>query len=181
LNRPVASGTNSHTPVIGAGLCAWVVGTVPKMLVLRYFGYVGGSLLALLFVCNAVFPKQPLPAVVSSGSDLPAIRIHSDKKWPERVVFDTSMAPVTVPTPVTVAQANTPAAPKVEAPSFTAKAHVREAFAQFTPAESRPDPKADLKPQPKRKITNRVAKAHVGRPLVLAAQQPRFGWIDNTW
>jgi hypothetical protein len=158
------------------------------MLVLRYFGYVGGSLLALLFVCNAVFSKQPLPAVVSSGTDLPAIRIHSDKKWPERVVFDTNMAPVAAP--VTVAQAAAPATPKVEAkleaPSFTAKAHVREAFAQFTPAESKPEAKAEAKPQPKHKmagkvVANKVAKAHVGPPLVLASQQPRFGWIDNTW
>ena len=155
------------------------------MLVLRYFGYVGGSLLALLFVCSAVLPKQPLPAVVSSGADLPAIRIHSDKKWPERVVFDTTMAPVAAPAPVTIAKADTPAAAKLEAPSFTAKAHVREAFAQFAPAESKPaikpETKAELKPLPKHKVASKVAKVHVGRPLVLASQQPRYGWIDNTW
>jgi hypothetical protein len=147
------------------------------MLVLRYFGYVGGSLLALLFVCNAVFPKQPLPDVLSSGSDLPAIRIHSDKKWPERVVFDTRAAPVAASAPVILAQADTPAAPTVVAPSITAKARVREAFAQFTPS----DPKPETKPQPRRKVATKVAKVHVGRPLVLASQQPRFGWFDNTW
>jgi hypothetical protein len=151
------------------------------MLVLRYFGYVGGSLLALLFVCNAVLPKQPLPDVLSSGSDVPAIRIHSDKKWPERVVFDTSVAPVAASAPVTIAQADTPAAPQVLAPSITAKARVREAFAQFTPADPKPETKAELKLQPKRKAATKVAKAHVGRPLVLASQQPRFGWFDNTW
>jgi hypothetical protein len=165
------------------------------MFVLRYFGYVGGSLLALLFVCNAVFPKQPLPDVLSSDPERPAIRIHSDKKWPERVVFDTSMAPVAAP--ATIAQAATPALPKAEAPSITAKARVREAFAQFTPAEPKQGQKADLKPQartqaqaqaqpqvqaqPKRKVATRVAKVHVGRPLVLASQQPRYGWFDNTW
>jgi hypothetical protein len=156
------------------------------MLVLRYFGYVGGSLLALLLVCNAVFPNQPLPSVLSSDPDRPAIRIHSDQKWPERVVFDTSMAPVAAPAPVTVAKADTPVPPKVEAPSFTAKARVREAFAQFTPADPRPETKADLKPQTKHKMaskvaSNKVAKLHVGRPLVLASQQPHFGWFDNTW
>src|SRR5690348_5577447 len=176
-------------PAVCAGRCAWVVGTVPKMLVLRYFGYVGGSLLGLLFLCNAVFPKQPLPDVLSSDPERPAIRIHSDKKWPERVVFDTSMAPVAAPAPVTVAQAAAPASPKVEAPSITAKARVREAFAQFTPAEPKPDAKADVKAQaqpqvqaqvqvqaqsqPKRKAAAKVAKVHVGRPLVLASQQPR--------
>jgi hypothetical protein len=149
------------------------------MLVLRYFGYVGGSLLALLFVCNAVFPKQPLPDVLSSGSDLPAIRIHSDKKWPERVVFDTRAAPVAASAPVIVGQADAPAAPAVVAPSITAKARVREAFAQFTPANPKPETKAELKPR--RKVATKVAKVHVGRPLVLASQQPRFGWFDNTW
>jgi len=165
------------------------------MLVLRYFGYVGGSLLGLLFLCNAVLPKQSLPDVLSSDPERPAIRIHSDKKWPERVVFDTSMAPVTAPAPVTVAQAAASASPKVEAPSITAKARVREAFAQFTPADPKHDAKAELKAQaqpqpqvqaqaqsqPKRKVVARVAKVHVGRPLVLASQQPRFGWFDNTW
>jgi hypothetical protein len=147
------------------------------MLVLRYFGYVGGSLLAVLLICNAVFTKPALPEVLSSAPDVPAIRIHSDKKWPERVVFDTSMAPVATPA-AAVAQADTPAAPKVEAPSVTAKARVREAFAQFTPAAPKGQQKADLKPQPKRKVATKV---HVGRPLVLASQQPRFGWFDNTW
>ena len=152
------------------------------MLVLRYFGYVGGSLLALLFVCNAVFPKQPLPDVLSSDPERPAIRIQSDKKWPERVVFDTSMAPVAAPAPAVIAQAAPPATPKAEAPSITAKARVREAFAQFTPAEPKQEQKADLKPQPqpKRKVATKVAKVHVGRPLVLASQQPRYGWFDNT-
>ncbi|MBV8917158.1 hypothetical protein [Bradyrhizobium sp.] len=164
------------------------------MLVLRYFGYVGGSLLALLFVCNAVVPKQPLPDVLSSNPEQPAIRIHSDKKWPERVVFDTSMAPVAAPAPVAIAQAGTPASPRMEAPSITAKSRVREAFAQFSPAEPKQEQKADLKtqaqpqvqaqPQPKRKVVTKVtkvAKLHVGRPLVLASQQPRFGWFDSTW
>jgi hypothetical protein len=29
--------------------------------------------------------------------------------------------------------------------------------------------------------SNKVAKLHVGRPLVLASQQPHLGWFDNTW
>jgi hypothetical protein len=151
------------------------------MLVLRYFGYVGGSLLALLFVCSAVFPNQTLPGAVSSEPDRPAIRIHSDRKWPERVEFDTSVAPVAAPAPATIAQASPPASPKVEATSFTAKARVREAFAQFTPVEPKPQAKAEPKPQAKHKVAGKVAKARVGLPLVLASQQPRFGWFDNTW
>lgn len=161
-----------------------VVGTVLKMFVLRYFGYVGGALLALLFACNAVLPKQPLPDVVKSGSEVPAIRIQSERKWPERVVFDTTMVPIAAPAPapVTITKTDTPpvVAPQAQATPVTAKARVREAFAQFTPAE----PKAGaVKTQPKRKL----AKARlphpmmVGRPVMLAAQQPHFGFFENTW
>jgi hypothetical protein len=88
---------------------------------------------------------------------------------------------MSVSAPVAIAKADTPASPTVEAPSITAKARVREAFAQFTPAEPKQEAKAELKPQPKRKVASKIAKVHVGRPLLLAAQQPRFGLLDNTW
>jgi len=45
------------------------------MPLLRYFIFVGGSLLALLFVVNAAFPTEPLPETLTSGSDLPVVRI----------------------------------------------------------------------------------------------------------
>jgi hypothetical protein len=62
------------------------------MPLLQYFGWVGGSLVAALFAadwcCSA-------PIVPAPRSDVPFdqkinIRIHSDQKWPERVVFDTT-------------------------------------------------------------------------------------------
>src|ERR1700759_1347200 len=68
------------------------------MPLLRYFIFVGGSLLALLFVVNVAFPMEPLPQQLTSGSDLPPVRIHSDRKLPERVVFDTSaVLPAQIP------------------------------------------------------------------------------------
>lgn len=59
------------------------------MPVLRYFGWVGSFLLALLFVANWFFPE---PIARASSSDLPSrdkivIRIHSDHKWPEKVTW----------------------------------------------------------------------------------------------
>ena len=63
----------------------------------RYFLFVGGLLLALLFVADACLPKMPVAEAVNAGFDPATIRIHSDRKWPERVVFDTSH-PVIVPT-----------------------------------------------------------------------------------
>src|SRR5262249_6245322 len=63
-----------------------------NMPIFRYFLYVGGSLLALLLVANAALPTEPFPSNLTSASDLPPIRIHSDRKLPERVVLDTSAA-----------------------------------------------------------------------------------------
>jgi hypothetical protein len=159
------------------------------MPLLRYFVFVGGALLALLLFCDAVLPQVPLPVNLASGSDLPAIRIRSDRKWPERVVFDTTIPSIA---PVTVAAARAaPVAPAIAEAS--AKARVREAFAQIPSGQSEPkqagakvaampagEPnKAELRqPQPKRK----VAKARpAGRPVMLVAQQPHFGLFDTTW
>src|SRR5262249_2468572 len=106
------------------------------MPLLRYFMYVGGALLTLLLVANVVLPQEPLPATLTSGSDLPTIRIRSERKLPEKVVFDTSVpVNVTAPTAKTiVAAAPVAAAPIVVPPAvaeISAKARVREAFAQL--------------------------------------------------
>ena len=62
------------------------------MPLLQYFGWVGSFLLAALFAtnwcCSTPIPRAPL-------SDVPLnqkvhIRIHTDHKWPERVVLDTT-------------------------------------------------------------------------------------------
>jgi hypothetical protein len=164
------------------------------MPLLRYFVYVGGALLALLLFCDAVLPQVPLPVNLASGSDLPAIRIRSDRKWPERVVFDTTIPSIA---PVTVAAAQAaPVAPAIAEAS--AKARVREAFAQIPSGQSEQagakvaaatkiaampagEPnKAELKqPQPKRKVAK--ARPAAGRPVMLVAQQPHFGLFDTTW
>ena len=65
------------------------------MPLMRYFTFVGGVLLALVFILDACLPK--LPVLDRGTGNLPVIRIHSDRKWPERVVYDTSR-PTIVPT-----------------------------------------------------------------------------------
>ena len=62
------------------------------MPLLKYFGWVGGFLVAALFAANWC---SSVPIARSRPSDVPlnqkiSIRIPSDQKWPERVVFDTS-------------------------------------------------------------------------------------------
>jgi hypothetical protein len=143
------------------------------MPVARYFLFVGGALLALLFVLDAVLPKVPVAASTEASADRSTIRIHSDRKWPERVVFDTSL-PTIIPATTAKAEAAAIGPAPAQVSEVSAKVRVRDAFAQlpFDPKTSEP------KPQPKRKI----AKKHVTPPVMLVAQQPRFGFFDNnTW
>jgi hypothetical protein len=151
------------------------------MPVARYFFFVGAALLALLFVVDACLPKLPAAERTNAAADLPMIRIHSDRKWPERVVFDTTLPTITPATTVMTAA-------KVSAPTrvtdVAAKVRVREAFAQLPPSNSAQlqpaDPgKAEPKLQPKRKIAARV---RMGPPTIRVAQQPRFGFFgSNIW
>src|SRR5882757_9465566 len=123
------------------------------MPVARYFLLVGGVLLALLFLLNEVLPQLPVAErVAESGSNKSVIRINSDRKWAEPVV----------------------PAPAAEA-AVSVQARGLQAFAQLKPSEPR---KPEPKPQHKRKI----AKTRVAPPMVVVAQQPRFGFFANdTW
>jgi hypothetical protein len=136
------------------------------MPVLRYFVFVGGALLALLFVANAYAPPQPVAAKAEAvvATENPTLRIRSDRKWPKAIVFDTTQ-PTIVP-PVLKAEAN------VQAPAeMSPKARVRETFAQFVPVEPKPVPKL----QPKRKIV----KYNAGSRMAQVAQPTRFGGFGN--
>jgi hypothetical protein len=147
------------------------------MPVVRYFVLVGGVLLALLFLSNEVLPQLPVAERVAEASpDKPVIRINSDRKWPERVVFDTNMPTIVPPTaPALVAKAEAAGPAPAAVAEVSAQARGLQAFAQLKPPEpSKPEPK----PQHKRK----VAKSRLAPPMVVVAQQPRFGFFGNdTW
>jgi hypothetical protein len=150
------------------------------MPVMRYFLYVGAALLALLFVAGEAFPTLPVaPAAqaANTAADVPMIRIHTDRKWPERVVFDTS-APTIVPAQTHIATNEAGVAAPLTAADISIKVTARDAFAQLAPADlKKPSPK----PQQKRK----VAKRHVvppTAPTMLVAQRPQFGlFANNIW
>jgi hypothetical protein len=62
------------------------------MPLLQYFGWMGSFLVAAMLAANWCFSP---PIAGSPPSDVPVnqrinIRIHTDHKWPERVVFDTA-------------------------------------------------------------------------------------------
>jgi hypothetical protein len=138
------------------------------MPVVRYFLFVGGVLLALLLALDAFAPQQVAVASnTAPGVDKTVVRIRSDQKLPERVVYDTSL-PTIVPPAATVQAAAAPVVPNAEA---TAQARVRDTFAQFVPAESK-----KLEPQVQRK--RKVAKVRAN-PHVRVAQQSPFGFFGG--
>jgi hypothetical protein len=142
---------------------------MPVMPVLRYFIFVGGALLALLFVANAYAPPQPVAAKADSvvTTENPTLRIRSDHKWPQAIVFDTTQ-PTIVP-PVLKAEANVAAPANVT--EISPKARVRETFAQFVPVEP--------KVQPKLQYKRKIAKYAAGSRLAQVAQPTRFGVLGN--
>jgi hypothetical protein len=149
------------------------------MPVMRYFLFVGAALLALLLVAGEVFPTAPAESAVqgtSAASDLSVIRIHTDRKWPERVVFDTTI-PTIVPARTQMAKNEASVAVPAQVADTSTKMTARDAYAQLVPTDlKKPDPK----PQPKRKI----AKKRAAPPAVQFAQQqrPQFGFFaNNIW
>jgi hypothetical protein len=148
-----------------------------EMPIAQYFLFVGGVLLALLFGVDAFVPKDAHVssiAATAAPEANPVLRIRSDRKWPERVVYDTSV-PTIIPSQAEVAAAAMAPAPVAEMP---AKVSVRESFAQFKPAD---DPKPQAKPLPKRKIA-KVRTAPSTQPAMRVAQQPQFGFFaSNFW
>ena len=145
----------------------------------RYFLFVGGILLALLLVSHAFLPEIPLADRADTAVDKSTIRIHSDRKWPERVVYDTSI-PTIVPAPIAQADASLAAPAATTAADISGKARVREALAQLPSSDAA---QSDLKkPEPRPQRKRKIAKSHAGPPIIRVAQQPRFGFFDfGTW
>ncbi|MGL3108766.1 hypothetical protein [Bradyrhizobium sp. BR 1432] len=169
------------------------------MPIFRYFIFVGGALLTLLFAADFMLPAAPVAqAVATASNDQPLIRIRSDRHLPERVVLDTSQPTIAAPA-IKTAAAVAPQPPVQAGMSpalaeMSAKVRVRETFAQFTPG-----PKADTaaaarkteaqvqaaaaspaQAQPKRKVVRTHRAPQQGRPMMVA-QQPHFGLFNTTW
>ena len=141
------------------------------MPVLRYFVFVGAALIALLFVVGAAFPSAPAAvATADAGTDLSTIRIHSDRKWPERVVFDTNAATI-VPAPVQTASA---AQPANEIADTSSRVTARDAYAQAAPSDvKKPDAKL---------VRRKIARRRAAPPTIVVAQRPQIGlFANNIW
>ena len=129
----------------------------------RYFLIVGSALIALFFLTDAYLPQSAGSSFGrESRVDKSIIRLSSAHKWPEKVVYDTTL-PTLVP-PVSTA---------AETPRPFPSASPREAFAKMaalapvavTPVNER------TSVNPKRKLKR--------RPLPLgfvASRDPSYSW-----
>ena len=142
----------------------------------RYFLYVGGALLALLFIVDGILPKIPVVDKVEQQAFL--IRIHSDRKWPERVVYDTSQ-PTIIPAQIANADVDLPGGPS--AADNSAAAGAREAFAQMLPTEpSRLTPSAPRARAAAHHHSRKIASKKRAVPLqFVVAREPSFGWFGT--
>ena len=131
-----------------------------KVLIGRYIAFVGSLLLAILFIADWYLPMAPTQSVTGRETE-PIIRIKSDRKWPERIVFDTSAPTIAAQMPPVVADA-----PVTNPP--------REAFALL----GAPVPEVSETPLPvrtKRKVAKRAPHSRwtAYRP---AAEALPAGW-----
>ncbi len=144
------------------------------MPMLAYFWKVGAALLALLFVADFCLPEAAVTG--RTAVDQPAIRIHSDRKWPERVVLDTTL-------PVIVAVASTPVitdpAPLVPQMASVIRAETPAIANALAMARSDLPPHEAVERKPPRKMQQVAmrSKRHGTPRMVLVARQPQFGWF----
>ena len=145
------------------------------MLVTRYFIYVGGALLALLYAVDALVPQDAATASHSApGIDKSTVRIHSAQKLPERVVFDTNLPTIVPPAPAIqmAAAPLPPAAGSVAQASDQAGA--RETFAQYVQPEAKKhEPPKRHKVARARSYQQPMYAGYAGQPMYMG-QQPMF-------
>jgi hypothetical protein len=135
----------------------------------RYLFYVGGVLFALLFVLDSYLPKTPVADGANANS--PIIRIHSELKWPERIVFDTNL-PTVIPPRIAGDEGRAPSPPA---------ARERDALAQMQPSSARqPQPSNSRRREPRLQHQAKTARRRTVPQPFLAGRQPQFGWFRNS-
>jgi hypothetical protein len=95
----------------------------------QYFGWVGSFLLAALLAANWCLPAPIAPHAGVPLDQKIKIRIHTDHKWPERVVFDTAGAVVTQNVEIGIGESE---------PAVATERHPFDAFAEMAGIPVRP-------------------------------------------
>jgi len=146
-----------------------------------YFWKVGAVLVALLFVADYWLPKAP--TVDQAAADRPTIRIHSDRKWPERIVFDTRSPVIVAAAPVVEATEVATSSDVAEPPVIVAQSPaVANSFAMLPKPDTRPPETVDRKRQRKMLHVAARPRRNVQPQMLLVARQGQFGWFGSrTW
>ena len=142
----------------------------------RYFLLVGGALLLVLLIAGVWLPSPPVAERVEAQRT--AIRIHSELKLPERVVFDTSVPSATLSVAPVIAEIGTPTPSSADDVSLKA----REAFAQSRPSDVSRMKVAELKrPEPKPSLSRKseTRKRATAPRKIRLARQPQFDWFGG--
>lgn len=129
------------------------------MPLVRYFVFMGGILLGLLFWTDWYFPK-PVTQASAADVDRSVIRIHSSHRWPAAISFDTG-----TPMPRLAAAA------EPETPAATPAKSLKQSYAYVPP------PAAKIAERPRRRArpVSRLSSRDTRRQL--ASTQPNwFSW-----
>jgi hypothetical protein len=144
---------------------------------LRYLVFVGGALVALLFAVGWIWPSTSSAPVQQASAESPvehSIRIRSERRWPDKIDFDTAQ-PTIVPPPAPVV-AEAPPAP---AAPIVAENSPLDAHAEIKPvAKPAPAPKR----QARARHQNNYAQPqpdYWGRPPAFASAGP--SWSFGRW
>lgn len=147
-----------------------------------YFRNVGAALLALLWIADFYLPKPPLAQ--GAAAYPPVIRIHSDRKWPEPVIFDTTKVATAAAAP-SPWDKDPPAPPTArEIPSNRAgTSAARDALALMSSQDAHHMASVEQK---KRQITAKHAargtRKYPRPQIVFAARQGHYAWLGfNYW
>lgn len=121
------------------------------MPLIRYFVFIGGALLALLFLADR-YMAAPASAAADTGPDVSIARIRSTQTWPEKIVLDTSVRQISL----SKVAVDAPVAPAAEDGT-------RQAFAMVTQPAVQPKQAAPavsnkrVAERPRRRQPSRVA------------------------
>ena len=142
----------------------------------RYFLLVGGALLAVLLLAGGFLPS--LPAVERAETQRTTIRIHSEMKLPDRVVFDTSAPTVTLPVAPVIAEDAIPS----PLPAADVSAKARQAFAQMLSSNPVTSKLSDAKRPAIKRATPRKSETRrwTASPRKMRlARQHQFDWFGG--
>jgi hypothetical protein len=146
----------------------------------RYFMFVGGTLAALLFIPGWLLPPpRGTFADQSVALDKAVIRIKSARKWPEKVILDTSQLTITPPAVMD------PTAIQSSIPLPSNKAPDQPSLKATVLLKPDTQPAHHSTPQSKFRLartarSRRVARGPIARRrTAVGGDCCQFGWLDS--